>query len=67
MLPPEVTSPVPDWVVWLAQDGDGAWWGYSVEPLQCDKGWYENEIGRCVALGHGDPNPAWQATLRRIG
>ena len=37
---------VPAWVRWLAQDSDGTWWGYSVEPLRNDNGWYENEVGR---------------------
>ena len=36
---------LPDWVKWLAQDEDGAWWGYSVEPLEFSHGWYENEVG----------------------
>ena len=32
---------IPDWVRWVAQDGSGVWWGYSVEPLRNDNGWYE--------------------------
>ncbi len=66
MLPAEIHTPLPDWVVWLAQDADGAWWGYSVEPLQHHQGWYENEVGRCAALGRGRPNPEWQTTLQRV-
>lgn len=56
---------IPDWVNWVAQDADGAWWGYSVEPLEAATHWYENEVGRYIALGHGEPNPEWRASLKR--
>jgi hypothetical protein len=56
---------IPSWVRWLAQDADGAWWGYSVEPLQYDKGWYENEVGERIKLGQDTPNPRWDKSLRR--
>ena len=41
----------PAWVNWVAQDESGAWWGYSVEPLRNDHGWYENEVGEYCRLG----------------
>ena len=53
----------PEWVNWIAQDSDGVWWGYSVEPLRNDKGWYENEVGRCVRLGQGNANRHWRRAL----
>lgn len=56
----------PDWVRWLAQDADGTWWGFEVEPNQQDRGWYENEVGRCIRLASGEPNPEWRATLRAL-
>jgi len=56
---------IPDWINWIAQDADGAWWGYSVEPLQHDSGWYENEVGDRLKLGCTEPNPAWRDSLRR--
>ncbi|NNG14296.1 MAG: hypothetical protein HKM22_03980 [Gammaproteobacteria bacterium] len=56
---------IPEWVAWLAQDKDGCWWGYSVEPHQHSTGWYENEVGDYIRLGLGDPNPGWQNSLRR--
>lgn len=56
---------IPTWVNWIAQDADGAWWGYSVEPLQYDRGWYENEVGNRIKLGHDLPNPNWSDSLRR--
>lgn len=56
---------VPEWVRWLAQDADGAWWGYEAEPNQQHNGWYENEVGRIVRLGVCEPPHDWTATLTR--
>lgn len=60
------SSSVPEWVAWIAQDADGAWWGYEVEPLQHHQGWYENEVGRQVRLEKREPNPQWRHTLRAL-
>jgi hypothetical protein len=57
---------LPVWAQWLAQDGDGTWWVYEVEPLQYHRGWYENEIGRRLRVAAGGPNEDWAGTLRRI-
>jgi hypothetical protein len=54
----------PSWVRWIAQDSSGTWWGYSVEPLRNDSGWYENEVGRCVRLGVTPPDD-WENSLGR--
>ena len=54
---------VPAWVNWIAQDSDGNVWGYSVEPLRNDTGWYENEVGKSVRLGHAEPGN-WALSLR---
>lgn len=56
---------IPEWVVWIAQDSSGEWWGYSVEPLRNHNGWYENEVGRYIRLGHSAPE-LWQDSLQRI-
>jgi len=56
---------VPAWVRWLAQDSDGTWWGYSVEPLRNDNGWYENEVGRYVRLGVDDAK-GWEKSLTKV-
>ncbi len=58
---------LPAWARWLAQDADGSWWVYEVEPLEYHRGWYENELGRRQRLGGGEPNPEWRKTLRRLG
>lgn len=57
---------IPAWVNWIAQDEDGAWWGYSVEPLQQHSGWYENEVGETILLKKDSPNLDWKNTLSRI-
>ncbi len=56
----------PDWVNWIAQDEDGHWWGYSVEPLQHDHGWYENEVGNYILLTKEAPNKHWKQSLQKI-
>jgi hypothetical protein len=56
---------IPDWVCWIAQDDSGVWWGYSVEPLRNDSGWYENEVGRHVRLG-STPRGDWRNSLARV-
>lgn len=55
----------PRWVCWLAQDSNGNWWGYSVEPHRNDTGWYENEVGDYILLGRTPPD-GWQTSLRRV-
>jgi hypothetical protein len=58
---------VPEWVSWVAQDADGCWWGYEVEPNRSHSGWYENEVGECILLGKDESNPHWIETLSRVG
>jgi len=50
----------------MAQDGDGSWWGYSVEPLQNHRGWYENEVGEYVRLVQGEGCENWRENLYRL-
>jgi hypothetical protein len=66
MAQPPVADGLPSWVSWLAQDRDGTWWGYEVEPLQFEHGWYENEVGRRRRICSFAANPDWASTLRRI-
>lgn len=57
---------IPDWVCWIAQDADGVWWGYQVEPNQSDSSWYENEVGKIVRLDSAAPNRDWLQTLKQV-
>jgi len=60
------TADLPHWVKWLAQDADGAWWGYEVEPLQQHRGWYENEVGRRRRVAEAPANPQWARSLLKV-
>ena len=60
LLKPDLSSvEVPEWVRFIAQDSDGSWWGYSVDPLQNHRGWYENELGSNVKLSEGKVVGDW--------
>lgn len=55
---------VPAHIRWLAQDSNGVWWGYTVEPHRNDFGWYENEVGDVVRLGKTEVT-GWQDSLKK--
>lgn len=57
---------LPIWANWLAQDEDGAWWAYSVEPLEFSRGWYENEVGLKLKIAQDTKNPDWKNSLTKI-
>jgi hypothetical protein len=62
-----LSQDLPSWVRYLAQDADGTWWGYEVEPNLGDSCWYENEVGHRVRLGRTDvPNPLWKGSLVKL-
>lgn len=57
---------LPDWVCWLAQDADGQWWGYEVEPNMKHDGWYENEVGRYIKLQKSHADQDWNNSLTPV-
>lgn len=57
---------LPDWIRYIAQDADGQWWGYEVEPNLSDISWYENEVGKFIQLHKEAPVKDWQNTIIRI-
>jgi len=64
-LPSEIK--IPAWIKWIAQDENGSWWGFSVEPLEHSTGWYENEVGDYVLLlKFQGNNKHWRETLIKI-
>jgi hypothetical protein len=65
-VPDITTDGLPFWVKFIAQDADGTWWGFEVEPLQSHHSWYENEVGRHKLLSKEKPNPNWKSTLKAI-
>jgi hypothetical protein len=56
----------PAWARWFAQDADGTWWAYEVEPHQHDSGWYENEVGNCQRLFRAELNAKWRSALKGL-
>ncbi len=54
---------LPHWAAWLAQDAGGEWWAYEAMPNEAERGWYENEVGRCLRLVVGEANVAWRDSL----
>ena len=65
-MPLKNNNQLPGWVRWKAQDADGAWWGYSVEPLEFSDGWYENEVGRRIKIEQSHANPDWKNSLIKV-
>ncbi|MCW8935179.1 MAG: hypothetical protein OQK98_10690 [Gammaproteobacteria bacterium] len=64
LLKPDLSKiNVPEWVRYIAQDSDGSWWGYSVEPLENHRGWYENELGQNIKLTISTPVKEWRQCL----
>ena len=57
---------IPAWVCWMAQDMEGVWWGYQVEPNLSHRSWYENEVGKMLRLGKWAENSDWKLSLKRI-
>jgi len=56
----------PDWMCWIAQDADGVWWGYEVEPNLSHLSWYENEVGKSARLGKKAHYLDWKLTLKQV-
>lgn len=54
---PKFGKDIPEWVQWLAQDADGTWWGYEVEPHQYHQGWPLSPVhglrGTCTSMCNG--------------
>ena len=56
---------LPGWARWTAMDADGAWWCYEAEPQRHDRGWYENEVGRCRRIERPTVDD-WRQSLIRL-
>lgn len=57
---------IPAWIKWIAQDKNGAVWGFEAEPHQHEYGWYENEVGRYKLLLQANKSPEWENSLTAI-
>ncbi len=54
---------LPPWARWLAMDADGQWWCYEAEPHRHERGWYENEVGRCRRIDRCEAVADWTKSL----
>ena len=59
----------PEWVMWMAQDENGVWFGYDSKPDQLKNEWgrmgagvFDNR-GLCILLERGVESQKWNETL----
>jgi hypothetical protein len=65
-MPAPKQKDLPTWIFWLAQDANGAWWGFEVEPLMHESGWYENEVGKYMKICTDLSNKLWSKSLEAV-
>lgn len=58
----------PEWVIWIAQDGNGVWNGYDLEPTACNNQWQRIDLnmfntGKFITLERDYPSDKWKETL----
>lgn len=51
---------------WVAQDGDGIWWGFEREPIAGSVGWSSFQDTMQLKLKQETPNPDWEKTLHKV-
>ena len=60
----------PEWVRWLAQDANGEWWGYEVQPAKNALGrpsWDRIDFFyRACLIYVGKENEEWKDSLMRV-
>jgi hypothetical protein len=49
---------------WLAQDGDGCWYGYKLKPIAGHNSWATQDLSSYKLICESPPNPFWRKTLR---
>ena len=63
-----IETEIPNWVKWVAQDSDGAWYGYSAKPSQSSHQW-NCDISRINITKIGDSGKRsrkWKDTLHEV-
>lgn len=61
-----ISSTIPEEIHWVAQDEDGALWGFECKPEITMAGWNEFGKGIYIKLGLGKPNANWKESLKKI-
>jgi hypothetical protein len=49
---------------WLAQDGDGCWYGYRSQPVAGHNSWAAQDLSSYKLICESPSNPFWRKTLR---
>ena len=49
---------------WLAQDGDGCWYGYKSKPIAGHNSWTNQDLSSYRLICESPSNPFWRKTLR---
>ena len=49
---------------WLAQDGDGCWYGYKSKPVAGHNSWATQDLSSYKLICESPSNPFWRKTLR---
>lgn len=68
-----LTIQLKDWAGWIAQDRNGTWYQFQLEPSSYDFGddtayWGrdDDDEGEIAIICLGTPNPSWKETLKEI-
>lgn len=62
-------SESPKWVLWMAQDKDGVWFGYDSKPDLLKNEWgregagFFDRCGKCILLERGSVSEKWTESL----
>lgn len=51
---------------WIAQNENGIWWGFEIEPVVGEKDWENQNNGMKILLKEEAPNQNWKDTLQKL-
>lgn len=57
---------VPGWVTYIAQDGDGDWFGWEKKPVKNHNNHRWDDGGEMIHIANGHENPLWWKTLKEV-
>ena len=61
-----VTATVSRKLNWIAQNENGVWWGFEIEPIVGTEGWENQQNGMKVMLKEEGSNENWKETLQKL-
>ena len=51
---------------WIAQNQNGVWWGFEIEPIASSEGWENQQNGMKIMLKEEGSNESWKETLQKL-